>query len=77
MKLIQLIDGAHNEELEEDEAIKATEQLEQFLLSSTWLRTTTLPIGILGSGNVDLSAKAECLFQSLKLDTSSEPRLHL
>ena len=40
----------------------------QDFLESKFLQTTTLPLGVLGSGNCDLAAKHECLFNCLKLE---------
>ena len=77
MKLMTLIDHANDEEKDEDEAEKAAQELDQFVTSPSWLRTTTLPVSILGSGNADLAAKSEALVHALKLDTSSAPRLYI
>ena len=77
MKLMIFIDSANDDVLDEGEAEKAAQELDQFVTSPYWLRTTTLPVSILGSGNADLAAKAEALLHSLKLDTSSAPKLHM
>ena len=61
---MQLIDQNH------EGGDNADAKLEEFL-ASKFLKTTTLPLGILGSGNADLGAKYECLFHCLKLDVGA------
>ena len=75
MRLMQLIDRSKDDQLDDEQAEAALEDLDRFLQSESWLTTTTLPLAIMGSGNTDLPAKAEALFHSLKLDVGAVPSL--
>ena len=60
LKLMQLLDNSGDSDDKAEEF--------QAFLESRFLKTTTLPLGMLGSGNCDLAAKHECLFNCLKLE---------
>ena len=63
---MQLIDESREKGHDFDEG-EISVDLQAFL-DSKFLRTTTLPLGMLGSGNCDLAAKHEGLFHCLKLN---------
>lgn len=48
-------------------------ELDQFLQSG-FLKTSALPIGIVGSGKSDLASKFECLFHCIKLQVGTQAR---
>lgn len=67
-KLMCLIERASEAEHDDDPALLAYEDF----LSSGFLKTTTLPVGIIGSGKSSLADKFECLFHCIKLQVGTK-----